>query len=369
VPAPRPTPLPITGRPIRLAVVGLGQISELVLPTYVGRDDVEVVGLCDRDPQRLARWGSVFGGATTTTDLDELLRIEADVVDVLVPTPAHAQVVVRVLEAGRHVQVQKPIARDLEGADAMLQAAAASGAALRVMEDYLFFPPLVQLREIVASGELGPPTSVHMKIVANGLGGWEVPASSYRWQFEQAQDGRGMMVFDHGWHQLAVAHAMFGPARRVLGWIGATEVVPGIVMDAPSTLVWEHHNGVRAVLEISFAPDMYLRSDHYTGDERIEVTCRAGYARLNRISARGIQEPSVVVYRDGVVRGHHAIDDHPRDAFGRSTDHALAWFRGETDRLVMDGPQSREVLVTLLAAIESSRLERPVDVEGFEAGR
>jgi hypothetical protein len=117
------------------------------------------------------------------------------------------------------------------------------------------------------------------------------------------------------------------------------------------------------VLDISFAPDMYLRSDHYTGDERVEVTGRAGYARCNRISARGIQEPSVVVYRDGVVHGHHALDDHPRDAFAASTDHGIGWFRGRSADLTMDGQAAREVLVTLLAALESSRLERPVDLD------
>ena len=47
-------------------------------------------------------------------------------VDVLVPTPAHGEVVCRVLEAGRHVQVQKPLARSLEDADRMLAAAAAT---------------------------------------------------------------------------------------------------------------------------------------------------------------------------------------------------------------------------------------------------
>src|SRR3954453_7156258 len=103
-----PTPLPITDRPVRLAVVGLGQISELVLPTYLERDDVVIVGLCDRDPTRLDRWRGACPDAITTTDLDELLRVDADVVDVLVPTPAHADVVCRVFDAGYHVQVQKP---------------------------------------------------------------------------------------------------------------------------------------------------------------------------------------------------------------------------------------------------------------------
>src|SRR5690348_7777507 len=106
-----PTTLPVTGRPLRLAVVGLGQIAELCLPPYVERADVEIVGLCDRDPARIERWSAVFPRATRTTDLDELLlQVDADVVDVLVPTPAHCAVATRVLDAGFHVQMQKPLA-------------------------------------------------------------------------------------------------------------------------------------------------------------------------------------------------------------------------------------------------------------------
>ena len=359
------TPLPITGRPVRLAVVGLGQITELVLPTYVGRGDLHVVGLCDLDTARVDRWRHVFPDAHATTALDELLRVDADVVDVLVPTPLHADVATAVLEAGFHVQLQKPLARDLEGAARILAAARTSSAQLRIMEDYLFYPPIAQLRALVADGAIGAPAGVHMKIVGTGQGGWEVPASSYRWQFEQAVDGRGMLVFDHGWHQLAVADALFGPVRRIFGWIGATEVAPelapGLTLDAPSTLVWEHENGVRGVLDITLAPETYFRSDYYTGDERIEVTGTHGFARVNRISARGIQEPSVVLYRDGEVRAFHALDDSLADGFRASTDHALAWLR-EGAVPTMDGETALRVLRALIAAIESSALGRPVDV-------
>ena len=356
-----PTHLPIL-RPLRLAIVGLGQISELVLPTYLERDDVVIVGLCDRDQARLDRWQSQCPDALATTELDDLLRVDADVVDVLVPTPAHADVVCRALEAGFHVQVQKPLARDMEGADRMLAARAASGATLRVLEDYLFFPPLVKMRELINAGEIGEPVSVHMKIVATGRGGWDLPASSLHWQFEQALDGRGMMVFDHGWHQLAVASWLFGPITRIFAWLGRTEIVPGIEMDAPSTLVWEHASGVRAVLEISLAVDTYFRSSHYTGDERIEVTGTRGYVRTNRISAQGVQEPAVVLYRDGETRGFHDLDDRPPDAFRASTDHALAYFRGEVPEPVLGWEASRHVLGALLAALESNATGHAVDV-------
>jgi hypothetical protein len=174
-----PTPLPITDRPVRIAVAGLGQIAELCLPPYGTRGDVEIVGLCDLDPGRIAPWANRFPSAATTTDLDELLRLDADVIDVLVPTPYHCEVVTRCLDAGFHVQVQKPLARSLDDADRMVAAAARTGAVLRVLEDYVCFPPLTKLREVVESGEIGPAQALHMKIVATARGGWDVNPASY----------------------------------------------------------------------------------------------------------------------------------------------------------------------------------------------
>lgn len=68
-----PVPLPIEGRRVRVAVVGLGQIAELCLPPYAARDDVDVVALCDRDAARLDRWCAVFAGARATTRLEDVL--------------------------------------------------------------------------------------------------------------------------------------------------------------------------------------------------------------------------------------------------------------------------------------------------------
>jgi predicted dehydrogenase len=262
-----------------------------------------------------------------------------------------------VLDAGFHVQVQKPIARSLEDCDRMIAAARRTGAVLRVLEDYLFFPPLVRLHDIVTSGEIGDPVGVHMKIVATGRGGWEIPMSSFRWQFEQARDGRGMLVFDHGWHQLALAQSMFGPISRIFAWVGSThpapDLAPQITLDAPSTLVWEHENGVRGVLDITLASDMYFRSDYYTGDERVEVTGTRGYARCNRISACGVQEPSVIVYTEGEIRAYHALDDTPPAGFRASADHTLDVFTNNAAP-VMDAQAARSVLAALESAITSA---------------
>ena len=349
-----PTPLPIEDRPIRLALVGLGQIAELMLPPYLAHPEVEVVAVCDRDASRLDRWSGELPGALRTTDLDELLEADVDVVDVLVPTPLHAEVGERVLAAGHHLKNQKPIARSLEDCDRLLAAAERAGAHLRVLEDYVFFPPLVRLREIVRSGELGEPVGMHLKVVNTGLGGWDVLPSAWEWQLEQTKDGRGMLVFDHAWHQLALAVWLFGPVRTIFGWVGETELAPGYALDAPATLAWEHEGGLRVTLDITLAVDMLWKSDFYSCDERVEVTCRRGSVRCNRISAAGKQEPSLEVYRDGEVRSFHTIADGGDAGFHASTQHLVDVCRGRTTDVVLDGPTSREVLVALLLALDSS---------------
>jgi predicted dehydrogenase len=236
----------------------------------------------------------------------------------------------------------------------MLDAAQTNDRLLRVMENYVFYEPLRKLKETVESGALGQISGYHMKMVASGRGGWDVPASSYEWQFQQMQQGRGILVFDDGWHKLSTAIWLFGPIKEVRAWVGGTEVVPGIEIDAPTTIVWEHRNGVRGVWDITLAVDMYLRSDYYTNDERWEVTGRNGFARVNRCSGRGIQQPSLEVYVDGEMRSSHALDDDWASSFRDSGRHWLRWLRTGEGPMLWSGDEAVDVLRFALAAYASS---------------
>ena len=191
-------------------------------------------------------------------------------------------------------------------------------------------------------------------MVGSGRGGWDVPASSFDWQFRQMRDGRGILVFDDGWHKLSTALWLFGPIREVRAWIGNTEVVPGIDIDAPSTITWEHTSGIRGVWDITLATDLYLRSDYYTNDERWEVTGRRGYARVNRCTGRGIQQPSLEVYADGEMRGFHDLDDDWASSFRDSGRHWLRWLHTGEGPLWWSAQEATDVLRFALAAYASS---------------
>ncbi len=343
-------------RPVRAAFIGLGRIYDLNVRAYRDNPDVEVVALVDPSEERRAERQADWPGARTFASVDELAAagLEIDAVEALLPIPLHVDGVIELLGHGWHVNLQKPMCNDLASAHRMLDAAKANDRVLRVMENYLFYEPLRKLKATVESGAIGDVTGYHMKMVASGRGGWDVPASSYEWQFKQMQHGRGILVFDDGWHKLATAIWLFGPIKEVRAWVGGTEVVPGITIDAPTTIVWEHDNGVRGVWDITLALDMYLRSDYYTNDERWEVTGRKGYARVNRCTGRGIQQPSLEVYADGEMRAFHALDDDWASSFRDSGRHWLRWLHTGEGPLLWSGDDAVDVLRFALAAYASS---------------
>ncbi len=347
-----------SGHRIRVAFIGLGRIYELNKLAYVDDPDVEVVALVDPDEARREQRNHDWPGARTFATVTELVDddLSIDAVEVLVPIAEHETCVVQCLRAGWHVNVQKPIAADLDGAQRMITAASVAGRHLRIMENYLFYEPLQRLKAIVDSNELGEISSYHMKMVASGRGGWDVPGATYERQFELARNGRGPLFFDDGWHKLSTALWLFGPVREVRSWIGSTEVFPGIEIDAPTTVTWEHVSGVRGVWDISLAVDMFLRSDYYTNDERWEVTGRRGFARVNRCTSRGIQQPSLEVYLDGEMRSYHALDDDWANSFRKSGEHWLQYLRHDRTTLCWGTSESLEVLRFALAAYESSSL-------------
>ena len=343
-------------RPVRAAFIGLGRIYDLNVRAYAGNPDVEVVALVDPNEERRAQRQADWPGARTFATAAELAAsdVAVDAVEGLLPIPLHVDGVIELLGHGWHVNLQKPICNDLPSARRMLDAATQHQRVLRVMENYVFYEPLRRLKETVESGEIGEVSGYHLKMVASGHGGWDVPASSYRWQFEQMRNGRGILVFDDGWHKLSTALWLFGPIREVRAWLGGTEVVPGITVDAPATIVWEHLNGIRGVWDITLATDLYLRSDYYTNDERWEVTGRRGFARVNRCTGRGIQQPSLEVYVDGEMRSQHALDDDWASSFRDSGRHWLRWLRTGAGPLVWSGEEAVDVLRFALAAYESS---------------
>lgn len=124
---------------LRLGVVGTGALGGHHTRILAGRDDVELAGVFDIRGEiataAAERYGTVAMGS-----LDELAAA-VDAAVVAVPTTDHAKVGCRLLERGRHVLVEKPMASSLADADRLL---AAAGDRVLAVGHVEFFNPAVQ---------------------------------------------------------------------------------------------------------------------------------------------------------------------------------------------------------------------------------
>jgi predicted dehydrogenase len=142
--------------PLRVGVAGLGYWGPNLARNFAALPGVELAWVCDASEDARARAAERFPGARATADLDDLLSDDAlDAVIVATPVPTHADLAVRVLEAGKHSFVEKPLAQSSADAERAVRAAEAAGRVLMVGHLLEYHPGVRKLKEIADSGELG----------------------------------------------------------------------------------------------------------------------------------------------------------------------------------------------------------------------
>jgi predicted dehydrogenase len=117
-------------RKLRAAVVGVGYLGQFHAEKLAALKDVELVAVADADAARARHVAAKYGCAAHTDPLELIAGV--DLVSIAVPTELHHAVARGFLDAGVHVLVEKPIARTLEEAEALVALALKRGALLAV---------------------------------------------------------------------------------------------------------------------------------------------------------------------------------------------------------------------------------------------
>jgi predicted dehydrogenase len=142
--------------PVRVGVVGLGYWGPNLARNFASLPDAELRSCCDGSEAARARAASLFPGVRTTGSLEELLEDEAlDAIVLATPVPSHAELAVRVLRAGKHCFVEKPLAQSVADAERAVEAARSAGRLLMVGHLLEYHPGVAKLRELTERGELG----------------------------------------------------------------------------------------------------------------------------------------------------------------------------------------------------------------------
>ncbi len=196
---------------LRIGIVGLGWVSQVFhLPILSKFEDVEIVSLCDRDKSRAEMIGERFGATRTYTDYEQMLKTEdLDAVHVCATTDAHLPITIASLEAGKHVFVEKPIARRYSEALQMAEKAKECKKYVMVGMNNRFRPDTQILKSFLEKGELG-------KIFYIKSGWLKKLSTTNRWITHKDKAGGGVLL-DLGIVMLDLALWMMGfpPVTRV----------------------------------------------------------------------------------------------------------------------------------------------------------
>jgi predicted dehydrogenase len=142
--------------PVRIGVVGLNYWGPNLARNVDRLPGAELAWCCDLDEKILARMKTQFPDARTTTDLDDVLAdptVEAVVVATSVPT--HYLLGKRVLEAGKHAFIEKPMATTAADAEDLVRVAEAHDRRLMVGHLLEYHPAVRKVKELIDAGDLG----------------------------------------------------------------------------------------------------------------------------------------------------------------------------------------------------------------------
>ena len=179
---------------------------------------VEMAVVTGRNPDGVRAAAERFGWAEAETDWRRVVeRDDIDVVDVVVPGYAHAEVAIAALEAGKHVLCEKPLANTVAEAEAMTRAAAeaaARGVFAMVGFTYRRVPAITLARQMVAAGDVGEVRQARAVYLQDWLSDEDAPLT---WRLKKETAGSGALG-DIGAH--IVDAVQFVTGQQVTGVSG-----------------------------------------------------------------------------------------------------------------------------------------------------
>jgi len=140
----------------RIGIIGLGMMGRTHYEAYQEIPGAQVVAVCDREPDLAHQAAVRFDVPAEYDDFGHMLRhTTPDVVHIATPPASHRELLLRSVDAGAHVYVEKPFALTPSETDEMLAAADARGRLVCVGHDKLFDPVWLDVRRRIAAGEIG----------------------------------------------------------------------------------------------------------------------------------------------------------------------------------------------------------------------
>jgi len=288
---------------IQVAVVGAGYWGPNLIRNFVSCPDTKLVAVCDKDEKRLKTVLAPYPSVAAVTDFDELMaRKDIDAVAIATPVNTHAPLGTAVLNAGKHLLVEKPLAASSEQAAALVKLAREKGLVLCVDHTFIYSGPVQLMKKLVDSGELGDLYYIDSVRINLGLFQHDVN-----------------VVWDLAPHDLSIMDHLVGKMPRSLAAFGTSHTGSETELEDVAYLNLDFGGGLLASFHINWLSPVKIRHFIVGGSKKSIVFNDLESVEKLKVYDRGIsvagdvesRRGALVSYRTGDVWSPHIPQSEP----------------------------------------------------------
>lgn len=141
---------------VGVAVIGYGYWGPNLVRNFADLDEARIVSVSDLDPEKLALVRRRHPGVEVTSEFRDLLTDpRVDAVAIATPVHTHYELALAALKAGKHVLVEKPIAKTSTQSLHLIEEAASRNLVLMVDHTFIYTPAIQKIRELISTEVLG----------------------------------------------------------------------------------------------------------------------------------------------------------------------------------------------------------------------
>ena len=289
----------------KIAVIGVGNISNAHISAYQKNPDVELYAFCDINETQLKAMGEKYGVTRLYTDKDEMLQElpEIEAVSVCTWNSAHAPCAIAALNAGKHVLCEKPMATSAQEAQAMLDAARKNNKSLMIGFVCRFNKDTRILREFIDMNYFGDfyyGKAVYLRRNGNP-GGW----------FGDKSRSAGGPVIDLGVHIIDQTRYLMGNPKPVSVYGATFQKLfdrPNIKTPKAYKSISASENDICDVEDLASAMIRYDNGAVLQIEVSFSLNLKKGESRVQIFGTKG-----GVTLEDGAIEFYTELNDYMAD--------------------------------------------------------
>ncbi|MEO8285671.1 MAG: Gfo/Idh/MocA family oxidoreductase [Chloroflexota bacterium] len=257
---------------LNIGVIGYGYWGPKLVRNFQELPTTQVTMVSDLNTGRLDELHKTYPAITLTSDYHELLASDVDAVVVATPITTHFPIARDCLLAGKHVLIEKPFSHTSQGAQELIDIAAARNLIAMVGHTFEYNPAVEMLKDIVASGELGRVYYAYTSRTNLGI-------------FQKDVN----VMWDLAPHDVSILLYVLGKEVINVSAVGGAFVQPGIHDVARLTVNFTDQ--IQAHIHVSWLDPCKVRRVTIVGDKKMVVYDDIEMLEKLKIYDKGVQVP------------------------------------------------------------------------------